>query len=524
MPYNYQPYPYFAPAGLSAAEPCHKVVIVGAGPVGLTMAIDLALRGIPSVVLSDTDRVSVGSRAICWAKRSLEIFDRIGVGEQMVAKGVTWKTGRLFHGDREVYHFDLQPEPGQQMPAFINLQQYYVEQILIERIADFPDLIDLRWRNRLVEHKDSGDQVSLTVQTPDGDYSLACEYLLACDGAKSPTRKRMGLRFSGETFEERFLIADVHMPQSPFGDGHEGSAAERWFWFNPPFHNGRSALLHKQPDDIYRIDLQLGFDADPEQEVKSENVMPRIRKMVGDRPFSLEWVSLYSFTCARLERFIHDRVIFVGDSAHIVSPFGARGGNGGVQDADNLGWKLASKLKNQSGSILLNTYDEERIHGADENILNSSRATNFMTPKSPMENIFRQAVLDLAKSHDFARKLVNSGRLSTPCSLDGKRLQTNGADPFIGQACTDVQISNDTWLISQLNKFCNDGFVLMLPMGWKAPKRDGLAKLCHVPVVQSVYGDAASLIRPDLHIAARFADEKDLAKNLDVALAKAQGL
>lgn len=530
MPFDYQAYPYRAAPGLSAPEPRHKVVIVGGGPIGLTMAIDLALRGIASAVLCESDKVSVGSRAICWAKRSLEIFDRIGVGDQMVAKGVTWKTGRLFNGDQEVYQFDLQPEPGQKMPAFVNLQQYYVEQMLIERIADFSNLIDLRWNNRLVGHRDEGAHVALSVETPDGPYDLSCDYLLACDGAKSLTRKRMGLRFAGETFEERFLIADVHMPKSPFGapdqESDEDAAAERWFWFNPPFHDGRSALLHKQPDDIYRIDLQLGFDADPEQETRPENVIPRIEKMVGNRPFSLEWVSLYSFTCARLKDFVHNRVIFVGDSAHIVSPFGARGGNGGIQDVDNLGWKLAAVLQGRAGDNLLASYNEERTHGSDENILNSARATNFMTPKSEMENCFRNAVLDLAKTHPFARKLVNSGRLSVPCSLNGQSLQGEGADSLIGTVCADAPIDENKWLLSQINNLPKNAFTLLLPHGWKCPEREHLAVLQPGPTNEkfhSHYGGAASLIRPDQHIAARFACEAELATNLDAALSKALG-
>ncbi|MEH6724873.1 MAG: FAD-dependent monooxygenase, partial [Hyphomicrobiales bacterium] len=356
MVYSYKTQPYTPPRALTEGEPRHQVAIVGAGPIGLAMAIDLAQRGVPSVILAQGNSVSVGSRAICWAKRTLEIFDRLGVGDRMLAKGVTWKIGRLFHGNTEVYNFDLLPEAGYKMPAFINLQQYYVEEYLIDRIADFPDLIDLRWQNEVVDHADKGDHVALSINTPDGFYQTEADYYLACDGARSPTRKRMGLRFAGETFEERFLIADVHMPKSPFGDGQ----AERWFWFKPPFHPGQSALLHKQPDDIYRIDLQLGFDADPELEKHPDRVIPRIRQMVGDLPFELDWVSVYTFTCARLERFIHGRVIFVGDSAHIVSPFGARGGNGGIQDVDNLGWKLSAILQHRANANLLESYNEER--------------------------------------------------------------------------------------------------------------------------------------------------------------------
>ena len=277
----------------------------------------------------------------------------------------------------------------------------------------------------------------MSVETPDGRYQLRAPYAVACDGARSAMRAAMGLEFQGRFFEERFLIADVEMKiEQP---------SERWFWFEPPFHPGQSALLHKQPDNIYRIDLQLGPDADPELEKRPERVIPRIEKAVGHANFELDWVSVYTFQCRRLTRFVHDRVIFAGDSAHVVSPFGARGGNGGIQDADNLGWKLASVVKGEAKSSLLESYNEERVHGADENILNSSRTTNFMSAASPAEKLFRSEVLTLAKHLPFARRLINSGRLSQPCSLGGMSPQTAspGAPLAIGSPCVDAPLNHN---------------------------------------------------------------------------------
>lgn len=510
--------------------PSYPVTIIGAGPVGLAAAIDLALHGVKVVVLDDSDRVSVGSRAICWAKRTLEIFDRLGIGERMVAKGVTWQVGRLFHGNREVYAFDLLPEAGHKMPAFINLQQYYVEEFLVERCADFPDLIDLRWNNKLVNLSQQPDFVTIEVETPEGAYPLRTSWLVACDGARSRTRTLLGLDFTGRVFEERFLIADVEM-KADF-------PSERWFWFEPQFHTGESALLHKQPDGIYRIDLQLGPDADPEEEKKPERVIPRIQAMVGDRPFELDWVSVYTFQCRRLEKFVHDRVIFAGDSAHIVSPFGARGGNGGIQDVDNLAWKLAAVIKGEAAATLLATYDEERIFGADENIRHSARSTNFMTPKSETERVFRRAVLDLAATHVFARRMVNSGRLSAPCSLTNHALQTPpepglGALPgaLPGQVCPDAPLTapdgTQTFLLNQLGQHFK-----LLAIGPIAPP-----PAIDLPVIKiaptsfaDTEGFAAArlgqntlyLIRPDQHIAARFTAPTH--ESITQALRRASGL
>ncbi|MEI8145725.1 MAG: FAD-dependent oxidoreductase, partial [Alphaproteobacteria bacterium] len=416
---------YQRSADQDAATPVrHQVVVIGAGPVGLAVAIDLAQRDVPVLLVDDADRIGEGSRAICFAKRTLEIFDRLGVADGLVEKGVTWKTGRVFHRDHELYSFDLLPEGGHKMPAFINIQQYYVEAALVERAATF-GAIDLRWNNRLSAIAPETDHVRLTLDTPEGPYTILADWVIACDGARSPTRAMMGLDFEGAVFDERFLIADVKMSAD--------FPTERWFWFEPPFHGGQSALLHKQPDDIWRIDLQLGRNADVAEETRPEVVTGRIQRMLGHSDFSLEWVSVYSFQCRRLERFVHDRVIFAGDSAHQVSPFGARGANSGIQDAENLAWKLAAVMKGQAPRALLDTYDAERGAAADENILNSTRATDFIAPPSPGELALRNAALALAGRTAFAKRFVNSGRLSTPSTYETP-LSTPDTAPWAGSA------------------------------------------------------------------------------------------
>lgn len=525
MSYEYAELPYRTPPALAGREEGRlPVVIVGAGPIGLALAIDLALRGVRSVLLDDNNRVSTGSRAICWSKRTLEIFDRLGVGARMIEKGVTWKIGRTRHRDREVFNFDMLPEAGHKAPAFINLQQYYVEQYLVERCADFPDLIELRFLNRVTAVERHDDHAVATVETPDGTYRIEAGRLIACDGAGSPIRAMLGLDFAGELFEERFLIADIVM-EADF-------PSERWFWFEPTFHPGQSALLHKQPDNLYRIDLQLGWGADPEREKKPENVIPRIEKVVEGRPFTLDWVSVYTFQCRRLARFTHGPVIFAGDSAHVVSPFGARGGNGGVQDIDNLGWKLAAVIRGEAPPALLESYDSERCEAADENIRNSARATRFMSPDDGAERIFRDAVLALAAHAPFARAMVNSGRLSLPCAYRPGAL-TGPDDPALpagaapGRACPDAPLEPEGgWLLNRLG----DGFVL-LGLNADPPPVDGAAALrlaapAGGALARRYLGDAAAavyLIRPDQHVAARWTACDAAAAAAALAKAKGRG-
>src|SRR5215475_3140282 len=416
--------------GRDVAE--HPVVVVGAGPVGLSLAIDLAERGQRVVLLDDADRIGEGSRAICFSKRSLEFWDRLGIGQRMVDKGVVWSVGKIFHGASQLYQFNLLPEPGHKRPAFINLQQFYAEAYLVDRVEELPS-IDLRWRNKVVALEQRNDSVELTVATPDGLYRIHAVYVVACDGARSSLRQMVGAEFSGQVFEDQFLIADVKMTAA--------FPTERWFWFDPPFHAGRSALLHKQPDDVWRIDLQLHPDSDPAVEKKPENVRPRIARMLGHDKFEFEWISLYKFQCRRMDRFIHGRVIFAGDAAHQVSPFGARGANSGLEDAENLGWKLARVLRKVSPEGLLETYHVERSAAADENIRESTRSTDFMAPNSHQEARLRKAVLSLAKETEFGKRMVNGGRLSTP-SIYATPLSTADGDCWRGGPCPGASMAD----------------------------------------------------------------------------------
>ncbi len=536
--------------GASAA---HRAVIVGAGPVGLSTALDLARRGTRVIVLDDDCRLSSGSRAICFSKRTLEIWDRLGVGQRMVDKGVSWNVGKVFFREGEVWRFDLLPESGHRRPAFINLQQYYAEGYLLEAARAEPN-IELRWKNKVTGVTPREADVTVDIDTPDGPYALRTEWLIACDGARSPVRKLLGQEAHGRIFKDRFLIADVKM-SAPF-------PAERWFWFDPPFHPNQSVLLHMQPDNVWRIDFQLGWNADPAEAVKPANVLPRIRALLGpDTPFELEWVSVYTFACERMDTFRHGRVLFAGDAAHRVSPFGARGANSGVQDAENLAWKLQLVLDGHAPDSLIDSYASEREYAADENILNSSRSTDFITPKSEISRNFRNAVLNLARDHAFARGLVNSGRLSLPARYADSPLNTPDAHAFAGamlpgSVAADAPVADEEgrqWWLQVLD----GGFTLAWFGGEQAPDAQALADLRAVadsplaprivlvrpagaswraPAGTRCVSDTAGLlaarydarpgscylIRPDQHIAARRRDTDATA--LRAALARAAGL
>ncbi|SAK64873.1 FAD-dependent oxidoreductase [Caballeronia hypogeia] len=541
-----------APDHDAPASAPFPVIVVGAGPVGLATAIDLAQQGVRTVLLDNDDTVSTGSRAICFAKRTLEIFDRLGCGDRMMEKGVSWNVGKVFLENDLVYTFNLLPETGHARPAFINLQQYYVEGYLAERAMQLEHL-QLRWKSNVVGVTQHDDHVELQVETPDGVYALKAQYVVAADGSRSAMRKALNLDSHGRTFKDRFLIADVKM-KAPF-------PTERWFWFDPPFHRNQSVLLHRQPDDVWRIDFQLGWDADPVAEKAPERVIPRVKALLGeDAEFELEWVSVYTFSCLRMDSFRHGRIIFAGDSAHGVSPFGARGANSGVQDADNLAWKLKLVVNGDAPHALLDTYASEREYAADENILNSTRATDFITPKSPVSRLFRDATLKLAKDCAFARRIANSGRLSVPAVLRDSPLNTpdRPEDAFNeamipGAPCVDAPVrvdGDDAWLLHQTHGgaftgiyFCGLGHGpdacaqslaalanAPLPVSALVVVPKGMtATLPGVTVVEDVEGMVAHrfdarpgtfyLLRPDQHVCARWRAFD--AKAVDAAVKRA---
>lgn len=516
------------------AQPAHRpVVIVGAGPVGLAAALDLASKGYRSVVIDKKSSLSDGSRAICWSKRTLEVMDRLGVAQALLDKGVTWQKGKVFFDTRQIYEFDLLPETGHRTPAFINLQQYYFEHYCIAAAAK-TGLIDLRWQEEVSAIETTGEGVLLDIATPAGPYRIAADWVVAADGARSTSRRLMGLGFEGRVFQDQFLICDIKMKME--------RPVERWFWFDPPFNRGRSALLHRQADDVWRLDFQVGAEADRDEEVKPENVARRVRAMLGkDVDFSFEWISLYRFQSRRLQRFRHGRVLFAGDAAHQMSPFGARGGNSGVQDADNLVWKLDLVLRGLAPEALLDSYDAERIAAADENLLNTTRSTDFIAPKGRASAIFHDSVLALAETEPFARRLVNSGRLSVATCYDASPL--NSADGFAdgeypqlrpGAAALDAPIDG-SWLLHAIGGrfaavwFSPDGRVPdEVARGQAAlAQREPSVEVAVVSneAACALHGagqqPACYLFRPDGHVAARW--RQFSLGEMEAALARATG-
>jgi 3-(3-hydroxy-phenyl)propionate hydroxylase len=274
--------------------------------------------------------------------------------------------------------------------------------------------------------------------------------VIACDGVRSTVRGLLGVPFEGDKYVENFVICDVKMVFN--------FPPQRMFWFDPTFDKSNISLMHQQPDSIWRVDWQLGPADDPVEESKPEKVNKRLETMFGpDVPFETQFASIYSFEVRRVPNFRVGRVLFAGDAAHQLSPFGGgRGGNSAIQDVDNLVWKLTSVIEGKANERLIDSYHDERAPVADENMQLSRRAAEFLNPSSAHSLAVRNAVLALAPRHPFAKVLINTGRLSVAPNLRGSWLLTPDTDSWDaaltpGNAAIDAPVGGDGWLIEHLN-------------------------------------------------------------------------
>ena len=401
-------WPFVVPPDLGAGERIrYPVVIAGGGLAGLMLACDLALRGVRVVLLDEDDTVGVkgaSSRGICYAQKSLEIFERLGIYERIRAKGITWSVGRTFSGADELYAFNLEDESFSEQPPFINIQQFYLEWFLVDRIVELGGT-DLRWKSKVLTVENDAEAVVVEVETSAGSYSLEADWFIDATGANSRIRHAMGLEVNASRSTDRWCISDVKF-KTPL-------PAERWTWVDAHFNEGRAVWQHLMADDVWRLDYQMAEDCDPEAISQPEVAGARLREQLGPGvEFEFVWIGPYQYRDHLLETFRVGRTLFIGDCAHVVSPFGARGGNNGIQDAANLGWKLALVLQGEAGAGLIDSYHVERYAAAAENLTVTKRTSRFLAPRSAAEHRIRRAVCTLARRHEFARRLANTGRMA----------------------------------------------------------------------------------------------------------------
>ncbi len=510
----------------------HPIVIVGGGITGLTLACSLARLGVKAVLIDEDNTVGVkgaSSRGICYTQKSLEIFQRLGIFERIAAKGTQWSVGRTFAGEDEVYNFDLRQQGNfhlSSQPPFINIQQFYIEAFLVDRVQEL-GAVELRWQNRLTAFEQTADAATLTIETPAGSYCIEAEHVIDATGSNSPLRKWLNVPFDSRRGDDRWCIADVRFTTHP--------PAERHTWIEAPFNENRAVWQHLMADDVWRIDYQMAPNADPAYVSREDVVRERLARQFGpDVGVEIVWVGPYAYRSECVHAMRHGRVFLMGDSAKVVSPFGARGGNTGVADADNLAWKLAAVLRGKADPALLQSYQDERLEAAQQNVCVTNRTARFLRPADGSERLFRQAAIGLAKQYPFARSLINTGRMAVANPYSQSSACTYATGSAAGQSVQNVPFQWANGTAGQVNDLLNwaQGDLLVLVFGDLAPAAlQRLRRLCldapvrsvqvlgtdgapaqalehvrdpkgHLQGACHVFGHAWALVRPDGYLAA----------------------
>jgi 3-(3-hydroxy-phenyl)propionate hydroxylase len=530
--FEYPDHAFTRPPELDGADPLHPVLIAGAGPVGLVAAIALARRGIRSVVIDEKPTVSDGSRAICISRHSFETLQQLGVVEPFLAKALGWTHGRCYFRDREFYRMQMAHSEDERYLPMYNIQQQYIEKFLVDAARGYPELIDLRWRSRVSAVQADAGQVCLGVETEAGSYALRGSYLLAADGARSTVRKQLGLELAGSNLPGDYVIVDIRM-QNDF-------PTERRSFFESSARPGSTILIHRQPDDIWRLDYQLREDEDREEAMREHSIRASVQAIldvIGHRgPWELEWWSIYTANTLCLDDYRHGRVLFIGDSAHIVPIFGVRGLNNGIADALNAAWKLACVIQGSARGDLLASYSPERRGATLDVFANAGRSARFMTPPTRGHALLRRAVLELAQTEDFCKRFADPRQVQpytyahSPLTGFGERDREFAGGPRAGAPLSNCRVGAGDFLLDHLGAeftgllFCHDSgeasslarrladdagcalqLVVIAPHAVSVPgatlilDAEGRLAAAHGAVDGSFY-----LVRPDRHIAARW--------------------
>ena len=551
-PSIYYKYQVFKPwlASQNAPQSKHKVVIVGAGPAGMVTALELARHGVPCVLLSADLQFSQGSRAIVFTRRSMEILQQVGVAHRITENGLPWRCGNSIYRGQKVFRMETPHDPDDRFFPMINIQQQYLEEYLHDACASNP-LIDVRWGNKLVKAVNIEDGVSAEIDTPEGPYTLTTDWLVAADGGRSEIRSSMNLKLEGASFESIFVIADIRI-DLPY-------PTERLAFFDPDWNRGNTILMHREPHGIWRVDYQLPPGETPEEALRPESLKQRIDaqlKMIGfeGTPWEMDWNSVYSARTLTLPEYVHQRIVFTGDAAHLLPIFGVRGANTAFQDAQSLGWHLAFVLKGHAPEKLMQNHSAERVGAAREIITEAGKSTRFMAPPSRGFRLLRDAVLSLSLTQEFVRPLYHwrtsrpheysRSLLNSPC--DDNAQFTGG--PALGAPPQNVQLQVDHYLLDHLG----GGFDLVYVVGTQgipveigqavaslqsqglplkliaisatAHAVEGASLTLHDPQMRfqeryATKAGGAYLFRPDQHICARWLqlDAARLTQSLQVA-------
>ena len=477
-----------------------RVVVVGAGPVGLATALELARQGVNTTILErNHGPICNGSRAIVVDNCSLDMFQRLGAAE-IFDRGLKPKGRETYLASDKLFEANFPQCEKDRLPLFVNLQQYETERILREVAQKTLGAVNILWGHEVDAVDQCVNSVTLSVKSVDGPKTLKSPYVVACDGASSSMRKLLNLSFPGFTDDSSFAIVDVKAPLD--------SDPIHRFTFNPVSGQGQTQLIVPQPDGVWRLDWQLFRGEDPKRKMLPDSVASMVKSTIGESvPFEVVWSSCYRFHQRALERFKHDRVFFAGDAAHLVAPFGARGMNSGLRDGRNLAWKIARVVKGESSSALLETYNTERVSSSRQNQDVTTETMRFISPENVERQRIRDEILRRSNSCLESRGKVNSGKMSVPESYKGSPLNF-GTHRLVGEKAPDIDVDGNGGM---LRRFVGDGFTIMHfdSSGDVMTSHEGeIALSSGVRMALDVKDGDRVIIRPDGYIGAVCADRE----------------
>ena len=343
------------------------VIIIGAGPTGLSLACQLIRYGIDFVVIEKNEAVTKYSKALGVQARTLEIYDQLGLADRAIERGTIATRVRLIEGGevRGEMHLENFGKDLSEYPYMLMLEQSKNEELLYEYLQAHGR--DVRWNTELESFTQDATGVTARVKADSGEVqTIRGKYLAGCDGASSPVRHGLGLTFAGSTYERLFYVADARVDWAlPHDALHVCLARDVFVAFFPMKGEDRYRIVGTFPEDRNEEQGEIVYE-EIEQEIKDK---AKLKLEISD----VRWFSLYKVHSRHVNNFSEGRCFLAGDSAHIHSPAGAQGMNTGIQDAYNLAWKLALVIKGVAAESLLDTYNEERLANAKRLLQSTDR-------------------------------------------------------------------------------------------------------------------------------------------------------
>lgn len=357
-----------------------EVLIIGAGPTGLVLALWLARYGVSFRIIERHSGPGQASRAIAVQARTLEFYRQLGFAEEAIQRGIKIESLHLREANHEVAQFRLGDfgEGISPFPFVLSLPQDQHEQLLVEQLAAVG--ITVEWNTELVAFEDDGAQVRATLRKEGVEETCEAAYICGCDGAHSTVRHGLGIGFPGGTYDQRFYLADVRARGTALSDKDFNIClGDRWFCAILPVRNtGSNRLIGIVPEEL----------ADQES-LTFEDIRPIIEEAVDLKVDAVNWFSTYRVHHRVAEHFRKGRAFIAGDAGHVHSPAGGQGMNTGIGDAVNLAWKLAAVLRGHIVPTQLDTYESERMAFARLLVSTTDRAFQTVVSRDWEGRLFR---------------------------------------------------------------------------------------------------------------------------------------